>query len=270
MAVEVSCPDCGRAYRLADDKAGKKVRCKNCSAVFPVPTAGKIEDHGERKSEFTPAFGSEDMERLSDHIEEHVGPIEMVFHELISDLVHVDVHWIKATGKRPFHVLVTTGMSDLPMTVPPGAEEHRHAELAIALPADWNMHQAEWQDEDHYWPIRWLKMLARFPHEYETWLADPHTIPNEDPPKRFAPGTAMCGWLISPVFFQEGGIPDCVVSPEKTVKFLGLVPLYKEEMDLKVAHGVEPLLDKFDAAGVDLAVLDPKRPNVCRKRWKFW
>lgn len=153
MTIAISCPDCGRAYRLPDDKAGKRIRCKNCPAVIPVPAVRTIADHGRRKSEFTPAYGSEDMERLSDHIEQHVGPIELVFHEMNSDLVHVDVHWIKATDERPFHVLVTTGMSDLPMTVPPGAEEHRFLELAIALPPDWNMNQADWRDEDHYWPI---------------------------------------------------------------------------------------------------------------------
>ncbi len=215
MTIEISCPDCGRAYRLADDKAGKKVRCKSCSAVFPVPTAGRSRITDRARASSPPAFGSDDIQRLSHHIEEHVGEIEMVFHELISDLVHVDVHWIKATPQRPFHVLVTTGMSDLPMTVPKGAEAHRYAELAIALPADWNMNEADWQDEDHYWPIRWLKMLARFPHEYETWLAVPHTVPNGDPAERFAPSTALCGWLISPVFFQEGGIPDSKSPPRR-------------------------------------------------------
>lgn len=59
--------------------------------------------------------GEECIEEISEHIERHIGEICMVFHEVISDTVHIDVHHIKPTEERPFHTLVTSGMSDLQM-----------------------------------------------------------------------------------------------------------------------------------------------------------
>ncbi|APZ95720.1 hypothetical protein [Fuerstiella marisgermanici] len=37
MPVIAECFDCGRQYRLADDKAGRKIRCKQCGSVVDVP-----------------------------------------------------------------------------------------------------------------------------------------------------------------------------------------------------------------------------------------
>ena len=38
MAIETVCPNCGKDYRLANEVAGEKVRCKQCQQVFAVPT----------------------------------------------------------------------------------------------------------------------------------------------------------------------------------------------------------------------------------------
>mgnify|MGYP000664765674 CR=1 FL=1 len=35
-----------------------------------------------------------------------------VFHELMSDIVHIDVHIVPPDENRPFYLLFTTGMSD--------------------------------------------------------------------------------------------------------------------------------------------------------------
>ncbi len=39
MPIAAECDDCGRAFKLGDDLAGKKFRCKDCGAVVSVPTA---------------------------------------------------------------------------------------------------------------------------------------------------------------------------------------------------------------------------------------
>lgn len=72
--------------------------------------------------EFQPATGEGSLEEISDHIEKYVGKIDMVFHEIVSDQVHIDVHWVKPTEERPFHTLITSGMSDKEMTTPDGVE----------------------------------------------------------------------------------------------------------------------------------------------------
>ncbi len=79
---------------------------------------------------------------IADHIERHLGPVQGVYHELISDKVHLDVHVVAPSADFPFYTLVTSGMSDRPMTVPPEAgpdDAPRFAELCILLPSTWNI-----------------------------------------------------------------------------------------------------------------------------------
>ena len=37
MSLIVECDICGKTYKVADDKAGKKINCPNCGAVISVP-----------------------------------------------------------------------------------------------------------------------------------------------------------------------------------------------------------------------------------------
>ena len=72
--------------------------------------------HKQREGQFEPAFGEEEtIEAVSAHVEEFVGEPAHVFHEFLSDLVHVDVHVVEPRKKRNYYTLVTSGMSDRPM-----------------------------------------------------------------------------------------------------------------------------------------------------------
>ena len=124
-----------------------------------------------REKDFELAIGEEQhIEAISAHIERHLGPVSGVFHEIISDLVHIDVHVVPANDHCPYLRLVTSGMSDLPMTVPAevDADVPRYMELMVTLPADWPITQDAFEDERNYWPVRLLKGMARLPHEYDT------------------------------------------------------------------------------------------------------
>jgi len=56
----------------------------------------------------------------------------------------------------------------------------------------------------------------------------------------------------------------------RTVRFWSVVPVYKEEMELKLEKGADALFERFDEAGIT-DVVDPDRPNVAatRKWWQF-
>ena len=41
MPIEVDCPACFVPYRLKDEFAGKRIKCKQCGAVVPVPRPGR-------------------------------------------------------------------------------------------------------------------------------------------------------------------------------------------------------------------------------------
>ncbi|MDH3399291.1 MAG: suppressor of fused domain protein [Acidobacteriota bacterium] len=222
--------------------------------------------HQDRERDFELTIGdSENIEQISNHIEEHVGPVATVFHEVISDLVHVDVHIVEPAPTRFFYTLVTSGMSDRPMKAPEEHAELRYSELVICLPPEWPMGEETWKDEENYWPIRMLKFLARMPHEYETWLWPMHTVPNGDPPAPFASNTEMSGLILLPPLSVDEGFRELEIDAEKTIHFHAVVPLYKDEMDLKLREGVDALLDGFDEHEIS-ELLDPRRPSTVPKK----
>jgi hypothetical protein len=227
------------------------------------------------EKKFEPAAGDgESIELITEHIERHVGPIETVFHEIVSDQVHIDVYWVKPNSDQPFHVLVTSGMSDKPMNTPVDLEVPKYMELCILLPAYWKIQAEEdksaeevFSDENVYWPVRWLKMVARFPHSFNTWVGAEHTIPNGEHAEPFAESTQLgCMMLFPSITLGEEFFE--LRTNKKVINFLCLYPLYREEMDFKLRHGTDKLLDKLEAAGID-DVVDPVRKNVCVKKGLF-
>jgi hypothetical protein len=203
---------------------------------------------------------------ISQHIEQYVGSSSWVFHELISDLVHIDIHIVNPTPERNYFTLITSGMSDLPMTTPKRYENARYTEMVICLPPTWLLDKESLKDESNYWPIRWLKILARFPHEYKTWLHALHTVPNGDPAMPYAENTELCCALLSwPILFGDG-FKKLKAKENKTINFLAFVPLYQEEVDFKLKYGFNRFLDQLDATDVTLTeLLDIHRENICKK-----
>ena len=237
-----------------------------------------------RTRDFELAIGDMTLiEAVEKHIESHFGGETTVLHEIMSDLVHVDVHIVHPTDDRPYFTLITSGMSQRPMTQPTGVEGCQFAELMICLPPDWPGLDSElmtddpdhpWQKEKHYWPIGTLKFLARFPHEFDTWIWWGHTIPNGDPPEPFAENTNMVGvLLLEPVTMPESF--HTLRVGDRDVNFFAIVPLHEDEMQLKLDEGTEALLPYFNAAKMS-ELLDVGRPSAIpqerqkRKRWWWW
>lgn len=46
MPIDVTCPGCGRKYKVPEAAAGKSVRCRACQKVIPVPDATVEDDFG--------------------------------------------------------------------------------------------------------------------------------------------------------------------------------------------------------------------------------
>jgi len=221
----------------------------------------------DARSELVPG-AAQFTELVESHIEKHLGRPSTVFHEIVSDLVHLDIEFLEPTANRPFSTLITNGMSDRPMNAPEGAERFRYAELLLSLPADWPLTQEAFADERNYWPIRWLKELARLPHTYNTWLWASHTVPNGDPPQPYAANTGLCCALILMPILLPQSFFQLQASPDVTIHFLSFVPIYKEEMELKLRKGLDPLLSLFEKAKVT-ELLNVNRPNTCKKRGLF-
>ena len=193
------------------------------------------------------------------HIQRHVGPVAYVWHENVSSIVHVDVHVVFPTEERPFYTLVTSGMSDLAMTVPPETDLPRYAELLMRLPAEWNLDYETLNDERNFWPIRLLQSLARFPHATQGWLDVGYAIPNGMPPRPFAPETQLCAAMTAFPYVEGEAFHVLEARPGKTIRFFAVMPLYESEMRFLRQHGPEELEQRFEQAETSL-IVDPQRP----------
>lgn len=204
------------------------------------------------------------IDAVSEFIEKHLGPVAHVFHEIVSEHVHIDVHVVAPRPERNFWTLVTSGMAEKPMKVPdePGFEGvPRQVELMICLPPEWTVQQEAFKDERVFWPIRWLKKLARLPHEFNTWLGYGHTVPNGDPPEPFAPSVRFACMLVAPPLSVSDDWGPIQMADGREIWVFGLYPLYSEEMEYKLANGTEALLDRFDALELN-DIVDVNRPSA--------
>lgn len=228
----------------------------------------------EARSEWTPpAESGLYLEEIQEHIDK-VYPCSQkepfVLHEIVSDIVHIDVNIIPPEGERDYYVLWTSGMSDLPMNLPDGdydKKEFNRAELFMYLPADWKFGKMGEMDsqvpDEYYWPVHWIRFLARFPHEYHTWLGSGHTLPNGENYAPLGEGTEMGGFFfIPPISLGDKypGVEPLTCKDGVKINFLWAIPMYKEEIEFKLEEGFDAMMDLFSEKEFP-RVLDPKREN---------
>jgi hypothetical protein len=202
------------------------------------------------------------LEAIEAHLEKHIGKVESVYHEIVSDFVHLDIMFLPANSKKRHHTLVTSGVSDRAMRIPQGREDFSRAELIVNLPPGWPLDEKSFKQEANYWPIRWLKQIGRLPHDYDTWIGWGHTIPNGDPPEPIA-NTRFTGAMLLPPYWLGMDFFKLETGTGEKIWFYNMVPLYQEEMDLKLAKGVKAIEDLFDKNGIG-SIVDVARKNVAK------
>lgn len=216
-----------------------------------------------RQARPTAPRGDHQTEALVAHVERHVAPVENVFIEIVSETVHLDVIVTAPTPATPFRLVLTSGLSDLPMRVPAGAEHLRYAELFVLLPPEWPVNEGAFSEERWFWPLRAIRGFARLPHEHGSFFAFGHTLGNGEPPGRYDESTLFAGGALlqapnlSPAFHTVS-----IAGPNpKTIHLLAFVPLYGAEIALARTQGLDALTTRLGAAGVD-AIVRVGRPDL--------
>ena len=212
----------------------------------------------DKESGVPEVYTEEEMEAVEGHIQQYFGEFENVFHELSSPDIHVDICVVPPSEKRDYYTLVTMGMGAHRMNVPEELAEYKleRAELAIALPGNWKLKREDLKNERWYWPIRLLKTLARLPIASDTWLGFGHTMDNEED---FAKGTKLCAAILTGPQDTEDGSEVCILPSGEEVNFYQVIPLYREELEYKMEHDADALLDKMD--GISFVTYNT-RPNA--------
>ena len=245
---------------LPEDQMTLKISWKSTDGS---PDDGDEDDSdGERpedeESGVPEVYTEEEMNAVEEHIQQYFGKFENVFHELDSPDIHVDICVVPPSEERDYYTLVTMGMGAHRMNVPEELAEYKleRAELAIALPGNWKLKHEDLKNERWYWPIRLLKTLARLPIASDTWLGFGHTMDNEDD---FAKDTKLCAAILTGPQDTEDGSEVCTLPNGEEVNFYQVIPLYRDELEYKLAHDADALLDKMD--GISF-VVEPDRQDA--------
>jgi hypothetical protein len=201
------------------------------------------------------------LTEISNHIKEYFGDNSFILHEDKSSIVHVDIHVVRPSAERPFFTLLTSGMSDLNMKVPEGAEDFVLAEVCLCLPGAWPLavDSFGWREPQFFWPIQLLLQAARYPHRHDTWLCWGHTIGDSEQPTPIDPQVDYTGVIfLEPLTFPDGA--GTIETPDdRHINYLALIPLLPKEMAFEA--GPEELAERLSEAGVS-ELLYQHRPSV--------
>ena len=196
--------------------------------------------------EQTNPAGGTTMERIDDKTaftkragvyEQFFGEVQHVWHENTPEDPHIDIYCFKPEiGGRDFFTLVTSGMSDRRMDVPPDAPADiftRRAEM-IFYCSDPRTEYAEL-----------LRRMAHYPFDRNTWLGAGHTMETSEV------ALLQSGGMDSLLFIPPPLIPDQLLSESlqvggDPVGLLWVVPVAAGECRLIRAEGIGPLLRLFD------------------------
>ncbi len=202
-------------------------------------------------------YTEEEMAAVEAHIKNTFGAFDNVFHELVSPDIHVDLCVVPPSEERDYYTLVTMGMGAHRMKVPEELAEYKleRAELAIALPPDWKLDEESMKDEWWYWPFRLLKVLARLPISNDTWLGWGHTMDKQSP---FAENTKLCAAILAGPQGVEEGDEVCTLPSGGEVNFYQVIPIYREELEYKLEHGADALIEQMAEVSF---VVHPDRPS---------
>lgn len=199
------------------------------------------------------------------HIESHLGAIANVYRLGDEGAVEIRIVHVAPTDTRPVHTLITSGMSVHPMNVP-NPDTPANLELMMTLPREWQLGPELPEEQRWAWPVHLMQRLARRVHEEGGWLGWGHLIPNEGGAHPYAATTKQCAALIVPSLLVPTEFYE-LKTPENTIVFYAVVPIYKEEYDLGRDSGTDALFSRLIDGDVT-DVVEPNRRNVARKR--FW
>ena len=189
------------------------------------------------KAEYT----AKDVECLEKFISDDIGQFDTVLHEMVSEREHIDIAIVEQPLFGTGTTLVTMGMGSNPMKTPRSIarEGKDRCELIMVMPDDWE------SSDEPGWQAQLLQMLAHYPFEEKTWLGLGHTL---DLSGILPDDVPFGGVMIFPAQSKDYEFICFETENKDTVYFHWVIPLYKEEIELKLSDEDRfyELMDKID------------------------
>lgn len=214
---------------------------------------GALPPHEPRVSKGDPVL----LEALERHVERGVGPISGVIPDSDSRWVNVGLFLVPCGPNRPVTVVCTGGMSERPLTLFTG--ERVWTELFVVLPASWPTTTPNLGRPEHFWPLSFLRWIARFPHQTGRGFRARESLG----PIPHAPPRAT---VFDAALLLEQPLLPPLAMVGREVQFLAVCPIHLDELEWIRAEGSQVLLDAFAARGAEPLIIDPARPSFAPAR----
>lgn len=195
---------------------------------------------------------------LAEHIRRYFGDERAIVVGRGQNRFSLDLFVIPPREDHDYYTVVTVGLSHQPLPNPITKQTQR-LEMVINLPKDWHMDTQAWSDIKWFWPIRMLLDIATHAIN-EDIIIGPGTTVGLPEGETYEINTKLCcALMLFPGVFGRKSY-SCELSNGDRVNFLQVIPLYKEEWQLKVNGSLEMLL-KMCPDHI-LEVIRPDRLNV--------
>lgn len=210
-------------------------------AIFGFPETSTLPFVEQRETEYVRRFG----------------PYSQVYHELQPIIPHIDVYVHPPHSDREFTTLITGGMSDNAMPIPPGPCSPR-AELVLYVAA---------VTEEY---VNLLRFLAQLPYKQSTWFSYGSTMTNGQPPQPIFDGSVLdCYVFIPSIIKSDCEISKSVVIADAPLQVLWVVPITSAERQLVMDHGMDKFYELLNKYNHPLVVDQSRKCYVKRKKWFF-
>lgn len=197
---------------------------------------------------------------VEEHLLQHFQQEEVtVFEEIKYWGIPIDVYRVRPANAS-FQMLVTSGMSTLPMETEDENSAFRFSELMMILPRDWEFSKEVPEDSAKDWPVTVLKQLARFPFEHKTCAGIGHTVLFNSHFQPFDPSVDFVATMLIPSVTFPSEFTT-VQTESDPIRLYTVFPLFREEWAFKQRKGYDATIDLFIRFGLT-ELADPNRPNV--------
>ncbi len=159
-------------------------------------------------------------------------------------------------------VLMTSGLSDFKMNVHEKHLGEEYAELFFLLPVYWS--EKELFEKDNEWVFSCLLKIKQHVKNKNTWIGNGHTFSIKEMTVPFFKKSNLSHFMISDPIELERLLKPILLE-EKTVRFLALIPLYKNEFSFKEARGTFKMEEKLRQYRIT-EKMDGYRESVIKSR----
>jgi len=207
-------------------------------------------------------YNPEQLDLYKKYVNDKIGEFELVYHELYSPDIHLDILIIPPNKESNYYKLVTKGMGAYKMNVPDVIknEGFDRAELVMYLPPDWNF---DFSKVENGWVIKQMKTIARTAIIENSWVGFGHSFASDEKASEpLAPNTKLSGSILLMALDKNFNYLDLELPNLGKINFYQIFPLYKEEMEFKQKYGTQELMKRFSPTDW-VPIVNINRKNYC-------